>query len=339
MLTYTTTSRAGRWIGVAVLAAALSFGSIAGPAIAAPSDIDRILVDTNVARAAQGLPALKQNTAIDAVAQAWAQKMASDGFVHNPSYSTQIPAGWSLASENIAAGYSSATVVDAWLNSPGHRVNIMSAATDIGIGFFVAPNGTAYSVQNFAQYPPSTAPAALTATPVPTVTGSVILGRTLTASAGVWGPSPVSVAFQWSAGGVKIAGATAPTYVPVMADLGKRLTVTVTGTKLGYTTVAQISAATVAVKATLTATPTPIITGTAQAGQIVTANPGNWSPAPVTLLYQWRRSGVAITGATTPSYTLGAADVGATVTVTVTGTKLNYIPVARKSQPTAVIVG
>ncbi|WP_166791627.1 CAP domain-containing protein [Cryobacterium frigoriphilum] len=343
MLIVTRGSRAVRWIGVAVLTTALSasltLGSLAAPAIAAPSDIDRILVDTNIARAAAGLPALKRNTAIDAVAQAWAQKMATDGFAHNPNYAAQIPAGWSLASENIAGGYSAATVVNAWLNSPGHRTNIMSAATDIGIGFYVAPGGTAYSVQNFARYPTSTTPAALTATPVPTVSGSATLGRTLTASAGAWAPSPVSLAFQWSAAGVKIAGATAPSYVAVTADLGKRLTVTVTGTKPGYATVAKTSIGTAAVKGTLTATPTPTIAGTAKVGQVVTAATGAWAPAPVTLLYQWTRSGTAITGATASSYTIRAADVGATLTVTVTGTKPNYGPVARKSQPTAMVVG
>lgn len=339
MLTHITATSAGRWIGAAVLTAALAFGSLAAPATAAPSDIDRILVDTNTARAAEGLAPLKRNTAIDAVAQAYAQKMATDGFLHNPNYSTQIPAGWSLASENIAAGYSSATVVNAWLNSPGHRVNIMSAATDIGIGFYVAPNGTAYSVQNFAKYPASTALTAFSAAPVPTVLGSALLGRTLTASAGVWSPTPVSLAFQWNAGGVKIAGATAPTYVPVTADLGKRLTVTVTGTKQGYTTVAQTSLGTAAVKGTLTATPTPTITGTAKVAQVLTANAGNWSPAPVTLVYQWIRSGIAIAGATGPTYTVRAGDVGATVAVTVTGTKLAYNPVARRSQSTTIIVG
>ncbi|MFC5928135.1 CAP domain-containing protein [Cryobacterium melibiosiphilum] len=337
MLTVTTRTTVSRWIGVAVLSTALTLGSIAGPALAAPSDIDRILVDTNMARAAAGLPALKHNLAIDAVAQAWAQKMATDGFAHNPSYSTQIPAGWSLASENIAGGYSAATVVNAWLNSPGHRTNIMSAATDIGIGFYVAPNGTAYSVQNFAKYPPSTTSATLTATPTPTVSGSALLGRTLTANAGAWGPAPVTLGFQWTSSGVKIPGATAPTYVPVAADLGKRLAVTVTGTKAGYTTVAKASAGTAAVKGTLTATPTPTISGTAKVGQILSARVGTWSPAPVTLLYQWARGGTAISGATASTYAIKAADVGATLTVTVTGTKPNYGPVARKSQSTAPV--
>lgn len=335
--TTTTRTTAGRWIGVAIMVTALTLGSIAGPAFAAPGDIDRILVDTNTARADQGLPALKHNTAIDAVAQAWAQKMATDGFAHNPSYSTQIPAGWSLASENIAGGYSSATVVNAWLNSPGHRANIMSAATDIGIGFYVAPNGTAYSVQNFAKYPPSTTLATFTAAPVPTVSGSAILGRTLTANAGAWAPAPVTLAFQWSGTGVKIPGATAPTYVPVTADLGKRLAVTVTATTAGYTTIAKTSAGTLLVKGTLTATPTPTVSGTVTSGQVLTAVPGTWGPAPVTLLYQWSNGGIAIAGATAATYSVRAADVGATLTVTVTGTKLNYSPVARKSQPTAAV--
>jgi D-alanyl-D-alanine carboxypeptidase len=46
---------------------------------------------------------------------------------------------------------------------------------------------------------------------------------------------------------VAIAEATASTYRPVAAQAGKALTVTVTGSKTGYTTAAKTSLATVAV--------------------------------------------------------------------------------------------
>jgi len=64
----------------------------------------------------------------------------------------------------------------------------------------------------------------------------------------------------------------------------------------------------------------PMITGTAQVGQVLTANPGTWTPAPTTFSYQWLRNGVAIAGATGATYTPVAADVGTTLTVRVTGT-------------------
>ena len=49
--------------------------------------------------------------------------------------------GWTSIGENIAAGQPSPqAVVDAWMNSPGHRANILDAGfQDIGIGIAVGP--------------------------------------------------------------------------------------------------------------------------------------------------------------------------------------------------------
>jgi hypothetical protein len=41
-----------------------------------------------------------------------------------------------------------------------------------------------------------------------------------------------------------------------------------------------------------------MVTGTAKVGYRLIAVPGTWGPAPVTLKYQWYRSGVAILGVT-----------------------------------------
>ncbi|MCU1515776.1 MAG: S-layer domain protein [Pseudarthrobacter sp.] len=171
--------------------------------------------------------------------------------------------------------------------------------------------------------------------PVPTVTGSVNVGAVLTAAPGTWGPSPVTVAYQWKANGASITGATATTYTPVAADLGKTLTVTVTGTKAGYTTAAKTSAATVAVAAGILTAPVPTITGTAKVDSVLTAVPGAWGPAPVTLAYQWKANGVAIAGATTVTYKPVAANVGKAISVTVTGTKTGYTPATKTSAATA----
>jgi len=64
----------------------------------------------------------------------------------------------------------------------------------------------------------------------------------------------------------------------------------------------------------------PSITGTTTVGSTLTAADGTWTGrfAPV-LTRQWNRSGVAITGATAATYVLVSADLGETITVTVTG--------------------
>lgn len=65
----------------------------------------------------------------------------------------------------------------------------------------------------------------------------------------------------------------------------------------------------------------PSITGTATEGETLTVVDGTWTgrEAPV-LTYQWERDAAAIEGATGSNYDLVADDVGAVITVTVTGT-------------------
>lgn len=116
--------------------------------------IQRILADTNAFRAQNGKPALQLSAPMNTVAGNYAKKMHDTcTFEHNTDFSTQIPAGWTRAGENIAAGYDYTEVVNGWINSPGHRANLLGDFTHIGIGYFQGPNcyGT-YFVQNFGKY-------------------------------------------------------------------------------------------------------------------------------------------------------------------------------------------
>ena len=83
---------------------------------------------------------------------------------------------------------------------------------------------------------------------------------------------------------------------------------------------------------------TPTITGTAQVGQVLTGAAGTWTPAPVTLAWQWLRNGTAISGATASTYTVTTADIRATLSVMVTGTKTGYLPTSLTSASTATVV-
>lgn len=172
----------------------------------------------------------------------------------------------------------------------------------------------------------------LTAMPVPAISGTAKVGSVLTAVPGTWSPAPVTVSYQWFKNGVQIFGATGNTYTPTADDAGARITVRTLGVKPGYSGVAKFSAQTAAVALqTLTATPIPTVTGTKTVGSVLTANPGTWAPAPVGLTYQWKRGGSAIPGATAATYTLTSADAGATLTVSVTGSKVGFLPVEKTS--------
>jgi hypothetical protein len=87
----------------------------------------------------------------------------------------------------------------------------------------------------------------------------------------------------------------------------------------------------------------PPITGTAQAGKTLTADPGAWSGVtPMTYSYSWRRCDTAganctvVSGATSQTYALGSSDVGKTIRVSVTATNSAGSGSAQ-SDPTAVV--
>ena len=155
---------------------------------------------------------------------------------------------------------------------------------------------------------------------VPTISGTARVGQTLRATTGTWTHNPTSYAYQWnsSAGGA-ISGATAATYVAVTGDIGNTLAVSVVATNSGGSSFPATSAATAAAIAAVIPVNTapPAITGVAQVGQTLSATTGTWINTPVSFTYQWQREGVNIPGATSSTYTLVTADLGALITVKV----------------------
>lgn len=125
---------------------------------------DLILKETNDLRAANSLPPLRLNTALDDIAQDWAEQQAAASVMsHRSGFASLYPAGWTRASENVAMGYRASSVVDAWAASPGHRANMLSSSTDIGIGMATDASGRPFYTQNFGRYgvAPPTAPSGM----------------------------------------------------------------------------------------------------------------------------------------------------------------------------------
>lgn len=197
--------------------------------------------------------------------------------------------------------------------------------------------------------PAPTAPASATpsprlATPTPTptvknfasvgtpkISGTAMVGRTLTATAGVWSPTP-TITYRWLLDGVAVSGATAATWAVPVSALGKRVTVEVTAKRSGYRTTTVTSAATGAIApATLTVPSSISISGTRTVGNTLTVIPGTWGPAPVSFAYQWMRDGKTIVGATSKSYTLTSADGAKAISVRIAGKKTGYTTERRTS--------
>jgi hypothetical protein len=172
----------------------------------------------------------------------------------------------------------------------------------------------------------------------PSINGVVQVGQTVTVVPGSWSPADVALAYQWQLDGVDVAGATSGSYAIQAGDVGKTLTVVVTGTKAGCSDATATASGVVVASGTITAG-TPLISGTVQVGQTVTVVPGSWSPADVALSYQWQLDGVAVSGAVTSNYAVKAEDQGKTLTVAVTGTKTGYTTASAESAGAEVAAG
>ena len=168
------------------------------------------------------------------------------------------------------------------------------------------------------------------ATGVPTISGTVQVGETLTAdTSGIAdedGIDDVSYSYQWLADDTDIDGATSSTYTLTDADQGKTIKVKVTFTDDAENEETLTSVATEAVAAKANTAPTglPTITGTPQVGETLTADTSAIEDADgledVSYEYQWIAGGTDIDGATSSSYELTSSEQGQTIQVRVTFT-------------------
>lgn len=202
----------------------------------------------------------------------------------------------------------------------GKQITVTVTSTLTGFAPAVASAGAGKSI----------AAGALTSV-TPKISGAAVVGTMLKSSMGSWKPGGTALKYQWKRNGTAIAKATGSSYKLTTADVGKKITLSVTGSLAGYTSRTVTSTATGTVLRTLSATPAPKISGSSKVGAKLTVSTGTWKPAPVSLSYQWLRNGKAISGATKSSYTLAKADGGAKITVRVTGKKSGYASVTKVS--------
>lgn len=178
----------------------------------------------------------------------------------------------------------------------------------------------------------------LEATAVPAISGTPKVDQPLTASAGSWNLSGATYTYQWLANGAAIPGATASTYTPTAAQLAAKLTVKVSAAKSGYRTGASTSAASAAVApGMMRPTATPVVTGLAKVGGVLTVSGGSWSPSATATSVAWYADGVAIPGATRTTLALGPAQLDHRITAVVTGRRTGYTNASSTSAPTAPV--
>jgi surface antigen len=173
--------------------------------------------------------------------------------------------------------------------------------------------------------------------PLPSVTGTPKVGSTLNATAGMWSPSDVTLKYQWLRDGVIITGATKTSYTLTADDVGRAMTISVTGSKSGLASRTASSEPTDPVTAGGLTSATPTISGTPKVGSALTAEPGSWGPGAVTFSYQWLADGAAISGAASKTFMPTDTQIGKRISVKVTGRTTGAGSVTAESAKTAVV--
>lgn len=118
---------------------------------------------TNIERAKVGVAPLQYHTKLQQAAMIRAKEISilfshgrPDGSVYTTAFSE---AGVGCPdSENMGKGaFTAEQIVRAWMNSPGHRANMLSStSTHIGVGFYKSSTGGYYWIQDFSSDPDKT---------------------------------------------------------------------------------------------------------------------------------------------------------------------------------------
>lgn len=93
---------------------------------------------------------------------------------------------------------------------------------------------TGYTTRTAVSPATTTVKAGVFVAPALTITGTTRVGSTLKAVRGTWTPQPTTVKYQWKVGGVAVTGATNYWFKIPASAKGKRVVVTVKGTRAGY---------------------------------------------------------------------------------------------------------
>jgi cysteine-rich secretory family protein len=202
------TRRTTGWLLSAALLTSTFIGLSPAPASATGPNTSSILSAVNSARAGAGRRPLSLQSDLSAVAYRWSQHMAATGtLAHNPSLTRQVT-HWRWVGENVGYGPDWHAVEVAFMNSPGHRANILDRDySQIGIGVvirgdrvwvtqvFRSPSGSVTSTQPKPKRTSSTTTRTPAAKPVarparkPAPTPTQLLKRRITtAKAGMHDP-------------------------------------------------------------------------------------------------------------------------------------------------------
>ncbi|HPU39991.1 MAG TPA: CAP domain-containing protein [Microthrixaceae bacterium] len=113
-----------------------------------------MLANLNAQRATAGLAPLALCNSLTTAAQNQSNAQAAQNRMFHADLKTNAEAagyrGWRLLAENVAAGQRSVNeVMTSWMNSSGHRANILGGSEHVGFGRATGSSGTIFWTQSF----------------------------------------------------------------------------------------------------------------------------------------------------------------------------------------------
>jgi hypothetical protein len=146
-------------------------------------------------------------------------------------------AAWATGARYTYQWYRSGVAISG-ATSSYHTLNSYDAGKTLTV--HITGRASGYTTRTVTAGPTATVNKTLS-TVTPKISGTKAVGRTLTAARGTWKPGTIAYSYRWSRAGVPISGATGKTYLLTSADAGHGITVSVTGSRKGYTTATRTS--------------------------------------------------------------------------------------------------
>ncbi len=110
-------------------------------------DRNEVIELINQSRVEAGLGPVVENTTLDMKADAWATHLRDACALSHSVLKHDVPQVWNKLGENVGFGGTIAQIHEAYLDSPGHRANIMDPAfTEVGAAAVWGQCGDQYRV-------------------------------------------------------------------------------------------------------------------------------------------------------------------------------------------------
>lgn len=184
---------------------------------------------------------------------------------------------------------------------------------------------------------------------LPSVTGTLLEGKSLTANSGTWtGTAPISYSYQWQLCEPgkpcsNISEATASVLSVIAPYVGDTVDVVVKASNVAGSTTATSPVTSRILGIAPVNTGLPVVSGVLEVGKVLSVSNGSWSgTTPMSFKYQWQLcllgSCTNIGGATGATLTLLGLDIGNTIDAIVTATNVTGSSSAT-SKPTEKLLG